>query len=720
MFMQCRRLCRMGFIALVVLLGMVSTLRVAQGAARVVSVGEGCGSADIVLVTSDGAATRAVETLAEVLAMHHWAHCPASNYRLGVVDAVTGKELLSLTPVTLVDLASWQKSKGIVLGNEDGKRWPKYRYEWKNAWEKALSMLKEGAAPGRRQILLYAGDLAIDAPLDIASEFIREDMGAILAQYPKPEVWLLSGEEDPDLQQTAMVWEEVIGSRGGVFPKEEGAYYTQATEYLEALFQIIRKGDQQFEVQQVGCGTYEVPSASMLAIAWLRRSKDFPTVLLKWSQFSTERESENVWVPVDRRGIIVATPPVGKMAISSDACGDLVGFAQIGPPGVKVTVDKRLPQDRGQPFGGGVLKVSLTGWQGKGTVPIGEPFPSWVFSVTGPDGRYINLHLHPSPVNNTFVSDPLPRYAQGIYHWQLKVSFPYNGLDGGDGGWEEPIQTGTYEVFPVKVVYLEVRINDKRGEGVRSVPLHASIRERLRVKPIIVRAQVKDEDDLLRSPGDLFEHPEQALTAVLTNVQTGEQEKEILSLKSSFWYGEIGSHLGKEGEYRLEIYKQPLSSDKLVWDDIAPWRGEFRREDTFFHKPLVWESIFGVIIIVLLLAVARYFYLRTHPLEGALEFYVPMASEGGEERVLLERIDLSQFGRRIVNWEGPVLGALRISRKGQNGLKVHRKGGAEVLKVELGEGEEKPFVGGMKVRFVGTREDRSFMGGENSDGETLD
>jgi len=721
--MQCRRLCGIGFIVLVMLAGMIGGARPrpVQGRERALAVGEGCDSADIVLVTSDGAATRAVETLAEVLAMHHWAHCPESNYRVGAVDAITGKEILSLTPVTLVGLASWQKSKGLVLGNEGGKKRPAYRYEWKQSWGKALSMLKKDGDPGRRQILLYAGDLAIDAPLDRASEFIRDDMAALLKQYPKPEIWVLSGEEDADLQKVAKVWEEVIGPRGGVFPKEDNAYYSQATEYLGALFQIIQKSDQQFEVQQVGCGTYRVPSASVFAVAWLRRKTDFPTVTLKWAQFSTADAHDNVWVPVDKRGVIVTDPPSGKVVISSAACGDLIGFAQIGAPGVKVSVAPRLPQDRGQAFEGGVLKVSLTGWQEEGTASIGEPFPSWTLSVTGPDGKVARLQLRPSPKENVFVSDALPRYAPGSYRWQLKASLPYNGLDGGNGTWEEPSQTGTYEVFPVKVVHLEVSIDDQRGEEVKAVSLHGSIQEHLVVKPVVVRVQVKDEDGVLRSPEDLFGHPERALTAVLTNVQTGEQEKKTLALKGSFWYGEVGAHLGREGKYRLEIYKQPLSSEVLVWDASDPWRGEFRREDTFFHKPAVWAGIGGLILLALLLAVAWSFYVRTQPLEGALEFYVPLAEGEQSQEVVVERIDLAQFGRRIIQWNGAVLGALRISRKGQDAIKVRRKGEGEALRVELEKGEEKPFVGGMKVRFVEDEKpgEHSFAG-EKADDETVD
>ena len=718
--MQCRQLCRIGLVVLVALMALGGlTPKKVYSQDRALPVGEGCGSADIVLVTADGAAVRAVETLAEVLAMHHWAHCPESNYRIGVVNAATGEELLSLTPVTLVDVASWRGGKGLTLKGMEGKKRPAYRYQWKTSWDRALSMLKKDGDPGRRQILVYAGDVAIDASVERAGEFIRGEMAALLRQYPKPEVWVLSGEEDAGFQKVTQDWREVIGPRGEVLPKEDGRYYLQSTEYLGALFQIVQKRDEQFAVQQVGCGTYSVPSASILAIAWLRREGDFPSVTLKWERFSTAEDHDNVWVPADRRGIIVTNPPSGKMVISSSACGRLVGFAQIGAPGLQVDVAARLPQDRGQDFEGDQLKASLVGWQGNKTVSLGEPFPVLDLEVKGPDGKVSRVQMHPS--EKAFVSDALPRYAPGSYEWQLKASLPYNGLDGGDGSWELPSQTGVYEVFPVKVVHLEVRINDIVGEDVKVVALHGSIQEHLKIKPVVVRVQVQDEDGVLRSPADLFEQPDGAFTAVLTNVQTGEQEKIPLSLKGSFWYGEVGSGLGKEGVYRLEVYKQPLSSAVLVWDVADPWRTEFQREDTFFHKPIVWEGIGLLVLIALLLVVAWHFYVRTAPLEGVLEFYVPMEMGGQMQDVVVERIDLGEFGRRIVNWgDGSkrVLQSLRISRRGKDGIRVRRKVQGEVLTWDMEQGEEKPFVGGMKVRFVeGESSTAYFSVGEESDDE---
>ena len=658
-----------------------------------------CTPADIVFVLSDAEAARAVETLYHLLAIHRWAYCPEVNYRIEVINGITGDVMYKLHPVP-ADLASWSVDSGLHLSISTER--PQYRLQWRQAFRKALDDLHRHGIATRRQLLVYAGDIAIEAGASTAQEFVQTEIKEILEQYPEPEVWILSGEEDPELQQVRQTWKEVISERGGILPQEDRRFYSEAVEYLEGMISILQREDKAFLPQKVGCDTHRVPTTDILGIAWI---EERPRFVLQWRGFSTSEEHDNVISSQDHRGIIVTDPPAGEMTIQCE--GALVGFAQIGRPGVKVDEGGgHYPQDRGQEYPGGRFKVYLLGWQGENALALAPPYPNLILLITTPQGNMEQLAFHPASDQQYLESDLLPRREKGTYHWELEGAFPYNGIDGGTGQWEVLKQEGKYQVYGVSVVTLQPDVvGAERADGKYRVVLHDSLKNHLAVRPVVVRVQVQDEDGEIRSPQELFAEPEKAFRVVLSDPMTGQQVSAWLTPKSSFWYGELGRELTHPGRYRLEIFKAaPLASDMLVWDTSDPWRTEVERWDPLFHRPLFWEGAVALLIALLLVVIAWNIYLRISPLSGILEFR--------DERtgVVIRKFDLSTFGRRRVflgrKFTGFVLPPIHIRRRGKDGIRL--SAGREVKALDLTKNEpQQPFMRGMVVQFYEGQENES-------------
>ena len=153
--------------------------------------------------------------------------------------------------------------------------------------------------------------------------------------------------------------------------------------------------------------------------------------------------------------------------------------------------------------------------------------------------------------------------------------------------------------------------------------------------------------------------------------------------------------MGREGLYRMEIYKKGFSVEDVVWDTEVPWRMELHRRDPFFHKPVVWESLAALLGVLVVAWIGWQIFLRTSPLDGTLTF------RDARTGVVLRKIDLKEWKRRRVKLGRRhmkfVLPPMQVVRRGADAVRI--QAGEKVKNLDIAAGEEKPLFGGIVVSY---------------------
>lgn len=601
----------------------------------------GCINADAVFIIGDVKAARAVEVVINSLSFYQTKNCPSTTFRVAVIDALspTPKVLRPLSPVSVLSV------KDAFLLPAQPR--PRYRSQWKAAFEQAIEILRKARVIQNKQYIFYLGGIAQDATVRHAKDFLEKDLFPYLylqtrlREHSIP-IWVINGEQNPAfLAEVLPLWRAAYRNgllEGGLLPIQGEIQTPQ--EYARALIDKLYDLGVGWHIQEIGCGEYQLPVISSFFIAWQRLKDDaaqWPTVTFEWSAQSVPSKESHA--PV----FFLAKPPAGIIRVQSSECEALIGFVQVERPYLRVQGPEKVFQDRGQEdISTYRLEALLVDKEGNALEMV-PPLPYLEAKIYNKQGELL-VTLPFTWERRHLYSAPLPHKAPGEYRWEVAGFLPYSGIKVGvlgfEGRWELEVQKGTYTVIPVELITLHVEVQGLQPNG--ALALHGEIWDRLPVLPVVVRAWVTDETGKQRSPEELFEDPNHALRVELMAEKYGKKEEMWLQVFGNAWRGEIGRYLPWEGTYRIYVYKGELSRPTLVWDTTEPWSHELVRQDTLFRKPTTWMGVGLTLFAIMASVIARYVWLRTNPLTGSLSVFVE-----GLQKPLLE-ISLKDYKRRYI------------------------------------------------------------------------
>ncbi len=261
-------------------------------------------------------------------------------------------------------------------------------------------------------------------------------------------------------------------------------------------------------------------------------------------------------------------------------------------------------------------------------------------TVKAPDGQIYTYPLEWKEDQQAFVSvEPVRVPIPGQYSLQMVgITRRHEGDPRVTTSNEAEIFNVIHELFRDESIFTVLAVNEVTIEPVspeanqQLSPIHATIAQGwpLRVLPLQVSVQLKDENGNQLQAGDLFEQPDRALTAYIVYQPQGVSEPlqtEPIYLKlsprsESEWIGEFT--LDTEGPHTLIVEVTEEANNQALehrfWFYETRLEVPFSRMDCLFCRASTYYVLLGTTMLAMIALVAYNIAIRTNKVAGSLVF----------------------------------------------------------------------------------------------------